>query len=210
MGHSKSNGVSDATRTHVVAVANRLIEREGPQVPLTRIAKAAGVSRQTLYLLFGGRLGLFQALWQLRLGSDREAGLARLKALGALEAFETLYRQWIRRAIKAEKPMRPLWMVDDDSDLMKALREADDGAMMAYRLVFSRLRRAGYLRDIWTPDEAADAAWQHVLYLVFVGHVRRMRTWTPKEIEERGMKVLRAAFLTDEAAEKAASIDVPH
>ena len=135
--------------------------------------------------------------------------MARLKVLDPLEAFETLYRQWIRRAIKAEKPMRPLWMVDDDGDLMKALREADDGAMLAYRFVFGGLRRAGYLREIWTPEEAADAAWQHVLYLVFVGHVRRMRPWTPKQIEGRGMKVLRAAFLTDEAAQTAAKIQVP-
>ena len=209
MGKSKSTGVSEVTRARVVAIADRLIEREGPQVPLTRIAKAAGVSRQTLYLLFGGRVGLFQALWRLRLGADQEAAMAKLKALSPLEAFETLYRQWIRRAIKAEKPMRPLWMVDDDSDLMIALREADEGAMVAYRLVFGRLHRAGFLRDIWTAEEAADAAWQHVLYLVFVGHVRRMRPWTPKEIEERGMKVLRAAFLTDEAAEKAAKIDMP-
>jgi AcrR family transcriptional regulator len=202
-------GVSEGTRARVVAVADRLIEREGPQVPLTRIAARAGVSRQTLYLLFGGRVGLFQALWQLRLGGDREADMSRLKVLDPLEAFETLYRQWIRRAIKAEKPMRPLWMVDNDGDLMKALREADDGAMLAYRFVFGGLRRAAYLRDIWTPEEAADAAWQHVLYLVFVGHVRRMRPWTPKQIEERGMKVLRAAFLTDEAAREAAKIQVP-
>jgi AcrR family transcriptional regulator len=208
MEKSKSNGVSEATRAHVVAVADRLIEHEGPQVPLTRIAKAAGVSRQTLYLLFRGRVGLFQALWQLRLGGDRTE-MSTLKALGPLEAFETLYRQWIRRAIKAEKAMRPLWMVDDHGDLMRALREADDGAMTAYRLVFGRLQRAGCLRDIWTSEEAADAAWQHALYLVFVGHVRRMRAWTPREIEERGMKVLRAAFLTDEAAQKAAKIDVP-
>jgi len=194
-----------STRDRILAVAGELVERHS-QATLIEIARAAGVSRQTLYLLFGDRLGLMTALWRRRLGVEA-ASLPMYESLElpALEAFDGFFRNWIRIAIRMESSMRPvLAAVDQDPELLDVVRKADEGFRAHYRQLFEKVHKAGYLRDIWTVREAVDSAWQSTMYLTFVGHVRNMRGWSPDQIEERAMKVLRATFLTDAVARKAA------
>jgi AcrR family transcriptional regulator len=198
---------SPSTRDRILAIADRLFDgKDAQQATLVEIARAASVSRQTLYLLFGDRLGLMTALWRRRLGVEA-ASLPMYEALKlpALEAFDGFFRNWIRHSIRMERSMRPvLSVVDADPELLSVVRKSDEGFRARYRQLFEKVHEARHLRDIWTVEEAVDSAWQTTMYLTFVGHVRNMRGWSPIEIEERGIRVLRATFLKEDAARETA------
>lgn len=211
-----SEAESTTTRQRILKAARKTLEERGSGASMTEIARAAGVSRQTLYLQFGDRTGLLRTLLQSapqrELVNDsgiRAMGTALERRLPPLEVFELYFRGWIRLLIRIEPIYRPYWrQAEGDVDLMAALKDADMGAYRTYHAIFEKLHAAKLLRPIWTAEEAADAAYQTTMYGIFVGHLRNMRGWTPEEIEERGMKVLRATFLTDAAARKAAKIKV--
>jgi AcrR family transcriptional regulator len=188
-----------STRERLLDVAEELTEQFGHRLTVVQVARAGKVSRQTVYLLFGDRVGLLGAMWRRR-GLREPKIQAMYAALGLppLEAFEGFFRNWIRAAIKLERWNRTIWIEEqDDPDLRKMLRMSDERFRTSgYHVLFQKLYDAGYLRSIWTVEQAVDAAWQTTMYLITVGHIRNMRGWTPKQIEECGLKVLRATFLT--------------
>jgi AcrR family transcriptional regulator len=207
-----ADGKAPSTKERIIEAGRITFAKYGAKASMSRIAEAAGVSRQTLYLQFGDRIGLLQELASARFRTEPVA-IAMLAApdLPALEAFEGFCRNWIRTAILVEPSMRPYWReAEEDPELMAAVRRADKEFQNNYRKVFAKLAAAGFLRPIWTAEEATDAAYQTTMYGVFAGHLHNMRGWTADEIVERGMKVLRATFLTDEAAKRAAKIKVLH
>jgi AcrR family transcriptional regulator len=193
-----------STRDRILDVAADLLERHGHGVSLVDIAKASDVSRQTLYLLFGDRLGLMTALWQRNLEHEPAMrAFAASVSLPPLLAFDGFFRNWIRASIRLEGTMRWIWtMEDQDPAVLKTIRDADEIFRGHCQQVFEALKKANYLRSIWTVSSAVDAAWQSTMYLVFVGHVRSMRNLSPAEIEENGVSLLRAAFLNERALEE--------
>lgn len=62
---------TDSTRTAILTAARRLVAETGPEASLVRVAKAAGVSRLTLYSHFGSKAGLLEAL-AAGIGSERQ------------------------------------------------------------------------------------------------------------------------------------------
>lgn len=69
--------ITEETRARILDAAWELIAGRGrADVGLAEVAKAAGVSRQTLYLAFGGRSGLLTAM--VRRKDARSPALARL------------------------------------------------------------------------------------------------------------------------------------
>jgi AcrR family transcriptional regulator len=190
-----------STEQRILEAAAEVVQRFGVRASMNEIAEAAGVSRQTLYLKFGDRAGLFSAL--IKGAAAMDPGLVAMwKALDlpALDAFETFFSTWIRTAIRRERYLRVFWRnAEADPEMMKAVRGTDEALYQKYVELFRKLRAAGLLRSIWTADEAADAAYGTTMYGVFVGHLRTVRGWPPEQILAQGMKVLRATFLTDEA-----------
>jgi AcrR family transcriptional regulator len=191
-----------STRERILEAGRKVIEQLGSRASMTEIATAAGVSRQTLYLLFGDRTSLLMAL-TLDISRSDHAMRAMIAALElpALPAFEQFFRSWIRGAMNIEPALRTYWReAEGDPELMLAVRRADQRFYGYYRQLFDGLKAEGALRPIWTAEEAADAAYATTMYGVFVGHLRNMRGWSREEIEERGMKVLRVTFLRERFA----------
>jgi AcrR family transcriptional regulator len=152
-----------STREQILAAARELLETRGYfGVGLEDIGKAAGVSRQAVYLHFRSKAGLLLALvdWV-----DRHEDLGRriewIRAAG--DPVQSLER-WVEVAIGYEPRIHRLALVLD------AARSTDEAAAaawddrMAHRRrgcghVISALSKAGRLADEWTVETATDWLW---------------------------------------------------
>jgi AcrR family transcriptional regulator len=200
---------AESTELQILAAAREQVLKNGGRASMGQIAKAAGVSRRTVYVRFGSRAGLFFKL--LRHRSTQEflgvAGVmdAMSAALDAPEAealtsFEVYFRSLIEYAAAVDRFSRPLWVnADEDPELSAAFREIDAIFAAQFEEIFRRLETQGLLRASWTVAEAAKSAYQMSMYPAFIGHLRLVRGWSVSEIEERGLRNLKAAFLVEKS-----------
>jgi AcrR family transcriptional regulator len=186
---------AEETRRRILdAVYARLREAPSEPVSVDRVARMAGVARSTVYLVFGSRAGLFDAL-----GDDllrQEAYGRLLEAVAHPDARESL-----RRGIRAGAEMFAA-----DRDVARALysmaqldQEAVGGAVRRFEAertrgmarLADRLDEQGALRAGVTAAEAADLLWVLTSFdsfdLLFTG---------------RGLSVAAAAELLASAAEQ--------
>jgi AcrR family transcriptional regulator len=166
--------VPQATRERVLHAAQALIGQRGhANFSLVELAAATGLSRQTLYLLFGSRAGLLMALVDdLDARSSGPAKLAALREQGERD-FEAYVRAWfdylptvlpVARALSAAATSG-----DDDA------RAAWESRLAKLHHGFTQMARAlqaeGRLRAGWTVTQAADWTlalthvdlWQHLV-----------------------------------------------
>jgi AcrR family transcriptional regulator len=151
------------TRERILEAALHLLEEHGYYgVGLGEVARAAGVTRQALYLHFGSKRGLLLALvdWV-----DRSQGLPELvrkveEARSALEALDRLIElhatydlRILKTALVLESARRA------DSDAAAAWDDRMEHRRMAARRVVKRLAKEGVLAEGWTVAAAADFCW---------------------------------------------------
>lgn len=188
------------TRERIFAAVVDLV-RADKAPSMAAVARAAGVSRQTLYLHFGDRVGLFSDLIPYLTSRNPDLPvLGSALSLPAREAFEQHFRGWIAVAAHIGRYASPLWAaMADDPEMVEGVRERDNGIRTIYLRLFEKLDEEGLLKPSWAIEEAADAAWSMTLYLLTVNHIRMMRGWTVEEIADRQLKLLGEAFLREEA-----------
>jgi AcrR family transcriptional regulator len=154
---------SDATRRRILdALEQRL--REAPTTPVSvdEIARRAGVARTTVYLVFGSRAGLFDALatdlW------DR-AGLSRLtEAVAHPDAREHL-RGGMRAGVEIFVALRDVAVALfsmsalDPESVGGAIVRLEERRWGGMEYLAGRLAEQDQLRADVTADEAADVLW---------------------------------------------------
>jgi AcrR family transcriptional regulator len=189
------------TRGRILQVAWDLIAARGnAALTLVDVAREAGVSRQTLYLLFGSRAGLLLAMVEhmdARAAAVPQLARAR-QAVSPREAFEPYVRVWLDYLPQVFPVARALAAAAALGD--REAHAAWDSRMKLLRAGFaqvtSSLHEAGALRDGWTPRSAADwlfsqthvDAWQHLVVEA---------RWKPREAVERIVATLRETLLAD-------------
>ncbi|MFC5137832.1 TetR/AcrR family transcriptional regulator [Actinomycetospora rhizophila] len=154
---------AEQTRRDVLtALEHRLTETRGAAIGLEDVARRAGVSRSTVYLVFGSRAGLFDALardlWE-------RSGLARLtEAVAHPDAREHL-RGGLRAGTEIFAAMRDVAAVlfamsalDPDA-VGGAIVRMEDHRWGGMLHLARRLAEQGELRDDVTEAEAADTLW---------------------------------------------------
>lgn len=192
---TKAAGTMD-TRERILHETWRMLEaRRGQKVRLEDIAKAAGVSRQAIYLHFGSRADLFIAT--VRYADERLHAADRMRAACEAEgnqAIEALITWWAS-------------YVPDIYGLAKALlavRETDEAASAAWAdrmstfydgcvLTLQSIARDGHLADGWTVEQAADFLWS----LLSVDTWERLtvdRGWSKEQYIERLRMVAKHAL----------------
>lgn len=184
------------TRAAILDAARRLFEERGaPTVELEEIARAAGVSRQAIYLHFGSRAGLLVALAQHvdeveRLGEAAREVHEAASAVAELDAFVRLQAEYTPRIAAIAR------VVDEGRRRDPALAAAWDDRMRrrhgACIRIVERLRREGVLAPEWTVEEAADALWA----------LTSIRTWEDLTID-RGWSKERYASAVGRIARRA-------
>ncbi|WP_449061661.1 TetR/AcrR family transcriptional regulator [Planomonospora algeriensis] len=151
-----------STRSRILETARRLVAEQGPRVSMADVARAAGISRQAVYLHFASRASLLVAV--VRDMDERDGIRAHCeKALTAeepVEAFRAFLRVWLRYAATIH-PVASVLLASrrDDPDAAAAWNDRMDELHEGFLLAAHRLGTAGRLRPGLTPDVAADLAW---------------------------------------------------
>lgn len=188
------------TRTHILETAWRLIgERQDAAVTLVDIARASGVSRQTLYVNFGSRAGLLTAMVAHHDAVSAEpAALPRARtaqtAEQALDAYLRVWFSYVPKVFPVARALAAASLTDEDA------RTAWDSRMQLVRgglLEFMHeLKRAGHLRDEWTPEAAADWCF-NTIHVDTWQHLVIERHWQPAELVQRVSAALRTTLLRE-------------
>jgi len=187
------------TRNRILQLAWDLIAAQGDAaLSLVDLAREAGVSRQTLYLLFGSRGGLLLAMVDYR---DRQSAVVpRLaqarEAMTARDAFEPYLRAWFEYLPQVFPVARALAAATSAGD--SDAHAAWESRMKLLRSGFLQMTRAlhdkGALRAGWTPAAAAD-------WLFAMAHVDTWQRlvvegrWKPKDAVDRIVATLRETLL---------------
>ncbi|MET0417576.1 MAG: TetR/AcrR family transcriptional regulator [Actinoplanes sp.] len=158
----RAEAAEDTKRRIVDAVLERMRTAPAEQVSVDRVAKMAGVARSTVYLIFGSRAGLFDAV-----GEDlmRRGGFDRI--MRALEHPDAL--QSVCQAIRANVEMlaahrdelRVLHSMAqlDPAAVGGVLQRLDDGQAQGMDYHARRLAEQGFLPAGMAAAEAANVLW---------------------------------------------------
>jgi AcrR family transcriptional regulator len=154
---------AEATRERILgALEQRLRDAPTEPVTLDEIAERAAVARTTIYLVFGSRAGLFDALtsqlWE-------RAGLANLTEAVAHPDARIHLREGFRAGIEIYAAIRDVAValfsmsaLDPDS-VGGSIVRLEDRRWGGMQYLARRLDEQGVLRDDVTVDDAADVIW---------------------------------------------------
>ena len=150
---------SEATRARILGAARASLER-GPvgALRVDEVARDAGVARSTVYLLFGSRAGLFDALGRyLRDSAGFEALIAASRLPDAIENLRASQRAAVAMYARLPDLARGLFtLAAIDPDGVAAVAAIEDGRRPGMRRLADALAAQGYLRADIDVDEAVD------------------------------------------------------
>ena len=184
-------------RDLILRAARELLEREPwAGLGLDDVAKAAGVSRQALYLHFGSRGALLLALVEF---VDREEGLGEyvedvraaptaLEALGRLVTLNATYEPRIRAIAVAHDVARR-----GDPELEAAWQDRMRGRRRLCAHVTERLEHEGRLAEGLTTGDATDLLWAILSTHVHEDLVGERR-WSRRRYDEQLSLLLQRAL----------------
>ena len=176
-----------STRDRILDAAWTLASEQGvAELTLAEVGRAAGVSRQAVYLNFDNRAGLLLAM--ARRVDEASGFVARISAtreLPARERFATMLRAWlahIPRILPVARALEAATITGDEGaavyqERMEQWRRAVGSAVRA-------LAVAGELRPDWSPEEATDWVWAHTHPSVD-HHLRLERGWPQERVAAR-------------------------
>ncbi len=150
-----------STRHRILSATLQLLE-EGAKTRMSDIARAAGISRQALYLHFETRADLLvETTRYLDELNDSDAMLAESRAaetgIARLDAYIDAWGGYIPKVYRVAKPIMQMADTDDAAKLawderMGAMRHGCAAAVNA-------LARDGRLRSEFDTDTATDILW---------------------------------------------------
>jgi len=190
------------TRERILRETLRLMEqRRGLGVRIEDIARAAGVSRQAVYLHFGSRTELLVATARylderLRLperihqvfapASGPKSGPERLDGY---IAFWASYIPGIYGLAKALLTLR-----DTDEAAAAAWSDRMNAVRQGCLVVVQQLHKEGVLASAWTVEAAADFFWA-ALAIELWERLTRERGWTHEQYLDAMQRAIRQALL---------------
>ncbi|HXF97837.1 MAG TPA: helix-turn-helix domain-containing protein [Gaiellaceae bacterium] len=188
-----------ATRTAALEAARDLFGAEGYHgVGLERVAKRAGVSRQTIYLHFGSKAGL---LVELARYEHERSGIDALAertvwsapdAVAALEAWVALFPAFAPQVLDFVRALDGARRSDPDA--AEVWRDQSDDRWQGCRRLAEWLKRDGVLAPGWTIRSAADLIWA-LASLQMYDWLTLERGWSAGEFTRRIQQTLRRTLV---------------
>ena len=194
-----STGEGESTRTRILATTWRLLVhgQRGQIARMGDIAKAAGLSRQALYLHFGSRTELLVATTRygdevLGLGERLRTYEAATAGMDVLDAFIEFWGRYIPEIYGVARALLAARETDEAAsaawdDRMAAVR---DGC----RVAIEALERDGRLAPLWSREEAIDLLWT-MLSVRGWEQLTIERGWTTDEYVGRMRAMARRTFV---------------
>jgi len=162
---------AEETRRRILdAARERLRTFPGERISVDRVAQEAGVARSTVYLIFGSKAGLFEALGHdllQRAGFDKVVAAVQLP--DARDALRTAFAaSALMYAVDRDVARAIYSMYALDPDSVRGVFEVvEHGRGEGQRRLARRLHDQGHLRDDVGVDEAADVLWLLTSYDAF-------------------------------------------
>jgi AcrR family transcriptional regulator len=189
-----SDGLS--TRDRILAATLALLDKAQGPIAMSAIAKAAGVSRQALYLVFEDRADLFIAL--VRYVDERRGLSEELAKIDAAPTGVAAMLVMVDLQARLNPGLKPL------ADALELLRRQDSAAEQAWqdrlanrlagcRRIVARIAADGDLKPGLDPDVAADLMWS-ITSLRMWDDLAPQRGWTADQYRERVGALLTAAI----------------
>jgi AcrR family transcriptional regulator len=177
-----------ATRQRICEAALRLIAKEhGADVTLAKVARAARVSRQALYLHFADRADLFLAL--VRYADERRGLPEALQRLQDAPSGVAALREMIALQAKMNPTIWPLARILDsmrrqDKAAEQSWQDRLAGRLQGCRAIVARLTEEKALRPELNAAVAAELLWTMTSLRTWED-LTLLRGWTPEQYEER-------------------------
>ncbi len=180
------------TRTRILKAAKNLLERPGRQgVRLGDIARAAGISRQAVYLHFDSRAAVLAATTQyvdelLNVEQRLKKSRSAKSGVDRLDAYIEFWGSYVPEIYGVAKALLVSQETDDAaaaawSDRMAAMRDGCRAAIEA-------LHTDGMLADEWSINPATDLLWT-MLSVRNWEQLTQTCGWSPRQFVQR-MKIL--------------------
>lgn len=186
------------TGTRILDVAWRLVaERGAADLTLADVGAAAGVSRQTVYLHFGSRAGLFVAM--ARRHDEAHGFPERIDATRALPPVESLeghVRTWldyVEEILPVARALEAATATGGDGGA--AWLDRMERWWQCLRLAVDRVAADRRLADGWTVDTATDWLWAQV-HVSRWQHLVVERGWDRERFVEQTIASLRRDLVT--------------
>jgi AcrR family transcriptional regulator len=189
----RRRAAAELTRHTIAAAARRLFVEHGyATTTMAAIAKAAGVSHETVYAAFGPKPALFRHLVEIALSGTDEPVPALERDIVRQVRAETdpsrIIEMFAHTVRLLQQRLAPLFEVLSDGartdpDLRDFADELSDRRVGHMRAFATDLARARGLRDGISVELAADVIWamnSPQFYLLYV----RDRGWTPEFFEQ--------------------------
>ena len=160
-----------STHDRILTAARDLIEQDRAAVPnVSAIARAAGISRQAVYLHFPDRASLLLAL--VAQVDEQEDLRPWLDAIEAAPDAAAQIHAWARMQADRNPRIAPVARALDlvrhaDQPASQAWRDRTDNRMRAAVAIVDRLRTEGRLHPSWTTEDAAALLWELVSFRVW-------------------------------------------
>jgi len=191
-----------STKTRILEAALALItKRQGADVSMAKIAKAARVSRQGMYLHFADRAELMLALVrhtdekcglaaEVRRMTEAPSGVAAMEEMVSLQARLNPSIWAIARAVDAVRRT--------DAAAEKGWQDRLKHRLEGCRQIVARIHKEGTLKPGVSQEEAADLLWSLTSLRTWEDLVLD-RGWTPAQYEERVKRLLRDTLTSAKA-----------
>jgi AcrR family transcriptional regulator len=192
-----SQSSSPNTRTRILEAALGLMQAGAGETSLGQIAKAAGVSRQAVYLHFADRADLFLAL--VRHVDETRDLQGALRRVEDAPSGEAALAEAVRLQARMNPALHPIAAAMDavrrgDPALDAAWRDRLDNRLAGARGIARRLQAEAALRPGLDPDTAADLIWT-LLSLRAWEDLVVVRGWSAERYEAHVGALLRRAVL---------------
>jgi AcrR family transcriptional regulator len=182
------------TRKRILEKTWHLMEkRRGQGVKISDIARAAGVSRQAVYLHFGSRAQLLVAtvryVDEVKNINERLEGMSTAaNALQVLENYVEFWGNYIPEIYGLAKAL--LAVRESDRDAAAAWDDRMEALHQGWRSVVECFVREDLLAPEWDPNRAADAAWAITSVTVWE-NLTVERGWSTDEYVDQMKMVLK-------------------
>lgn len=177
---------SPETRTLILESTWKLVvDSRTTSFSLNDVARAAGVSRQAVYLHFGSRAGLLLALTKhvddsLDIDGKLDATIDASSPVSRARRFISLTTRFAGETHEIALVMER--ERDRDPEVAAAFEERTQRRLELLKDIFFHLELDGMLNPDWTIDRAADGIWAFSspsMYELLVTH----RAWPPEDFE---------------------------
>ena len=191
----KKEPISEKTRAAILdATWSLIVEKGRLDVSQAEIAKAAGVSRQSIYLAFGNRSGLLTAM-----ARNKDTQSDHVVQLGKISRTESAtpddFLRYIDVWLKYLPVIYPVGILLDAASLTEpdAASAWDDrmrGALLAgLKRILGHLAKDGRLAAGWEADRAAEFVWS----LIHPTAWRQLVVgcgWSPEEFRRSRLEII--------------------